>query len=204
MMWCYFTSLNEGHTSCHCGPTQTCHNLNSGQSWWFPFLTIIPVRENSEVVIIYPAYSHIYVISDYISHIVCIYIYNIHIYTHQSKCIYIYMFCKYICIIFTYVLYLHMYYIYICIIYTYVLYIYICITFIYLGLIYIYIIYVYIYIYLYSVLSMYYMSFKYQQYHISYIGHVTDDGAQLPDGFGGLASFRCGFVKPSVAHRLRP
>ena len=92
-----------------------------------------------------------------------------------------------------------MYYIYICIIY---IYIYICITFIYLGLIYIYNLCTYIY--LYSVLSMYYMSFKYQQYHISYIGHVTDDGAQLPDGFGGLASFRCGFVKPSVAHRLRP
>ena len=108
MMWCYFTSLNEGHTSCHCGPTQTCHNLNSGQSWWFPFLTIIPVRENSEVVIIYPAYSHIYVISDCISHIVCIYIYNIHIYIYihitQSKCIYIY------------VLYIHLNYIYICII----------------------------------------------------------------------------------------
>ena len=32
-------------------------------------------------------------------------------------------------------------------------------------------------------------------------GHVTDDGAQLPDGFGGLASFRW---KPSVVYRLRP
>ena len=51
---------------------------------------------------------------------------------------------------------------------------------------------------------MYCITFIYQLYHISYIGHVRDDGAQLPDGFDGLASFRCGFVKPSVAHRLRP
>ena len=143
MMWCYFTSLNEGHTSCHCGPTQTCHNLNSGQSWWFPFLTIIPVRENNEVVIIYPAYSHIYVISDYISHIVCIYIIYIYIHITQSKCIYIYvlyihLYYIYICIIFTYVLYIHMYYIYTCIIYMYYIYIFRS---------YIYIIYVHIYIY---------------------------------------------------------